>query len=47
MRETGALIAEVLHNISSEETIEQVRRKAAALLARFPLYQWKLDPVQA
>jgi len=47
MRETGALIAEVLRHIESEETIAQVRQRAAALLARFPLYQWKLDPVRA
>jgi len=47
MRETGALIAEVLHNAGSEETIAHVRQQAAALLARFPLYQWKLDPVRA
>jgi len=47
MRETGALIAEVLHDVASEETIARVRQKAAALLARFPLYQWKLDPVRA
>jgi glycine hydroxymethyltransferase len=47
MRETGALISEVLHHIESEETIAKVRQKAAALVARFPLYQWKLDPVRA
>jgi glycine hydroxymethyltransferase len=47
MRETGALIAEVLHDPASEETIGRVRQKAAAMLARFPLYQWKLDPVRA
>ncbi|HKE29811.1 MAG TPA: serine hydroxymethyltransferase [Bryobacteraceae bacterium] len=47
MRATGELIAEVLHNIESEEVIAAVRQKAAALLARFPLYQWKLDPVRA
>jgi glycine hydroxymethyltransferase len=47
MRETGALIADVLQHIESEETIAQVGQKAAALVARFPLYQWKLDPVRA
>jgi len=47
MRETGELVAEVLHNIESEEVIAAVRQKAAALVARFPLYQWKLDPVRA
>jgi glycine hydroxymethyltransferase len=47
MRETGSLIAEVLHHISSEETIAQVRQRAAALLSRFPLYEWKLDAARA
>ncbi|HUK18237.1 MAG TPA: serine hydroxymethyltransferase [Bryobacteraceae bacterium] len=47
MRETGALISEVLHHIESEETLAKVRQKAAELVARFPLYQWKLDPVRA
>ena len=42
MRETGALIAEVLHNISSEDAIADVRRRVEALTARFPLYHWKL-----
>jgi glycine hydroxymethyltransferase len=47
MRETGALIAEVLGNIASEETIAAVRRKVDALTVRFPLYNWKLDAVRA
>jgi glycine hydroxymethyltransferase len=42
MRETGALIAEALHNISSEDAITDVRRRVEALSARFPLYHWKL-----
>jgi glycine hydroxymethyltransferase len=42
MRETGALIAEVLHNISSEDAIADVRGRVEALTARFPLYHWKL-----
>lgn len=42
MRETGRLIAEVLHNISSEDAIADVRRRVEALTARFPLYDWKL-----
>jgi len=41
MRETGQLIAEVLHNISSEDAIADVRRRVETLTARFPLYQWK------
>ena len=47
MRETGELIAEVLHNIASEDAIADVRRRVEALTARFPLYQWKLAPGQA
>jgi len=47
MRETGLLIAEVLHNITSEEAIADVRRRVEALTARFPLYPWKIAPRQA
>jgi glycine hydroxymethyltransferase len=47
MRETGHLIAEVLHHISDEAAIADVRTKVAALTARFPLYRWKQDSVRA
>jgi glycine hydroxymethyltransferase len=47
MRETGQLIAEVLHNIANEDAIADVRRRVGALTARFPLYQWKIAPRQA
>src|SRR5262249_61044117 len=47
MREVASLIAEVLHNIQSEETIAAVRQKVEALTARFPLYDWKLETVRA
>jgi glycine hydroxymethyltransferase len=47
MREVGSLISEVLHNISSEDAIGAVRQRVAALTARFPLYNWKLDTVRA
>jgi glycine hydroxymethyltransferase len=47
MRQVGALIAEVLGNIASEETIAAVRHKVEALTLRFPLYNWKLDAVRA
>src|ERR1700723_2379368 len=43
MRETGALIAEVLANIASEEALADVRQKVGALTARFPLYDWEGD----
>jgi glycine hydroxymethyltransferase len=42
MRETAALIAEVLQNIGSPDTIASVRRRVAHLVERFPLYNWKL-----
>jgi glycine hydroxymethyltransferase len=47
MREVGGLIAEVLNHISDDGVIAAVREKVAALAARFPLYQWKLDSVRA
>jgi glycine hydroxymethyltransferase len=43
MREVGALISEVLHNIGSDDVIAGVRQKVAALTSRFPLYEWKLE----
>jgi glycine hydroxymethyltransferase len=43
MRQVGALIAEVLGDIASEDTIAAVRQKVDALTLRFPLYNWKLD----
>jgi len=47
MREVGLLIAEVLNNISSEETLARVRQKVQTLTARFPLYAWKREAVRA
>jgi glycine hydroxymethyltransferase len=47
MRQVGALIAEVLHHIASEDTIAAVRQKVDTLTVRFPLYNWKLDAVRA
>ncbi|MGD0013803.1 MAG: serine hydroxymethyltransferase [Bryobacteraceae bacterium] len=44
MRTVAALIAEVLGNITSEETRAAVRRRVAALAGKFPLYAWKLAP---
>ena len=46
MREVGALIAEVLTNLSNEEAIAAVRQRVEVLTVRFPLYNWKLDPVR-
>jgi glycine hydroxymethyltransferase len=46
MREVGKLIAEVLTDITNEETSERVGQKVAALAARFPLYAWKRETVR-
>src|SRR6266481_2823502 len=47
MRETAALIAQVLGNITAEESIADVRLKVQQLTNRFPLYNWKLEPAPA
>ena len=47
MREVAALVAEVLHNLESEDAIASVRRRVQALTERFPLYHWKLDTIRA
>jgi glycine hydroxymethyltransferase len=47
MRETAALIAEVLGNITSEDAIAAVCRRVQKLTDRFPLYSWKLERAPA
>jgi glycine hydroxymethyltransferase len=47
MRETAALIAQVLGNITSDETTIDVRRQVQKLTDRFPLYSWKLEQTPA
>jgi glycine hydroxymethyltransferase len=47
MREVAGLIADVLNDISSEETLAAVSAKVGVLTERFPLYGWKLDAVRA
>jgi glycine hydroxymethyltransferase len=47
MREVGGLIADVLHHIGDEATIASVRQGVEKLTSRFPLYNWKLEPVKA
>jgi glycine hydroxymethyltransferase len=42
MREVAALIADVLHDLNSQETLAAVRRRVTALTERYPLYSWKL-----
>jgi glycine hydroxymethyltransferase len=43
MRETAALIAQVLDHISSEDALADVRSKVGELTSRFPLYPWKRE----
>jgi len=45
MREVASLIAEVLENITSQETLASVRRRVTTLAEKFPLYGWKLATV--
>jgi glycine hydroxymethyltransferase len=47
MTEVANLIAEVVNHIGSDETIEAVRKRVAALTDRFPLYEWKQEAVSA
>ena len=47
MQQVGALIAEVLGDVSNEAVLSAVREKVAALTARFPLYHWKLDSTRS
>jgi glycine hydroxymethyltransferase len=52
MRETGALIAEVLDALARdasnlEPALESVRKRVASLTGRFPLYAWKQQGVHA
>ena len=47
MQRTATLIAEVLDNISSEDTIARVRREVQKLTDRFRLYSWKLERAPA
>jgi glycine hydroxymethyltransferase len=47
MRQVGELVAEVLRHPADDHALAAVRQKVGELTARFPLYQWKLDPVRA
>ena len=47
MNQVGVLISEVLSEIANERVLAAVREKVSALVARFPLYSWKLDAVRA
>ena len=47
MRQVASLMAEVLQNVQSQETVLSVRRRVLELAERFPLYGWKLSRVSA
>ena len=47
MREVAELIAMVIGNPQSDDTLATVRRRVSALTGRFPLYDWKLAPAHA
>ena len=47
MREVAELIAMVIGNPQSDDTLATVRRRVSALTGRFPLYAWKLAPAHA
>jgi glycine hydroxymethyltransferase len=41
MKEVGRLVAQVLNDVKSEQTLAEARRGVAALTEKFPLYAWK------
>jgi glycine hydroxymethyltransferase len=41
MQQVASCIAEVVRNVTSEETIAEVRSRVENLTARFPLYSWR------
>jgi glycine hydroxymethyltransferase len=47
MKEVGRLIAGVLNDVKSEQTLAQARRGVAELTQKFPLYAWKQQAVTA
>jgi glycine hydroxymethyltransferase len=47
MRDVASPIAQVLDHISSEDAMDDVRRKVGELTSRFPLYPWKQGGRQA
>lgn len=47
MKLVAALIARVLSAPADESNLAAVRKDVAALTDRFPLYRWRMEPVQA
>ena len=47
MKEVGRLIASVLNDVKSEQTLAQARRGVGELTRRYPLYAWKQQAVAA
>jgi len=47
MKQVAALIARVLAAPADESNLAAVRKDVAELTSRFPLYRWRMEPVQA
>jgi glycine hydroxymethyltransferase len=47
MRTVASLIAHVLNHVQSEEALAEARKGVGKLTERFPLYEWRREPVAA
>jgi glycine hydroxymethyltransferase len=47
MRTVGSLIAHVLNHVQSADALAEARKGVAKLTDRFPLYEWRREPVAA
>ena len=47
MKQVAALIARVLSAPADESNLAAVRKDVAELTTRFPLYNWRMEPVGA
>ena len=47
MRTVAGLIAHVLNHVQSADALDEVRKSVGALTDRFPLYEWRREPVAA
>ncbi len=47
MKQVAALIARVFSAPADEANLAAVRQDVAQLTARFPLYRWRMEPVNA
>jgi glycine hydroxymethyltransferase len=47
MRTVASLIAHVLNHVQSEDALAEARKGVGRLTERFPLYEWRREPVAA